>query len=106
MCLLSGAPTPYVRGSRHTEEKQRRDTQKREQRTQITEQIKGATRDADQGRSDDQSRGTRTAPKHNVRRSKYIVKEIVVTTSEVVINRVKNRTASSVTQCVMFGVQK
>jgi hypothetical protein len=55
-------------------------TQKREtDRREITEgdhrrEIKGATRDTDQRKSKDQSRGTRTAPRHNVRGSEYIVK--------------------------------
>jgi ribosomal protein L44E len=47
--------------------------------------MKGAARGADQRRSKDKNRGTRTAPRHNVRGSEYIVKrEIVVATCEVV----------------------
>jgi hypothetical protein len=57
---------------------QNKDTQRRRQITEerstkeITEEIKGATRDADQRRSKDKSRRTRTAPRHNVRGSEYI----------------------------------
>jgi hypothetical protein len=82
-----------------------------EDRREITEgahrrEIKRATRNADQRISRDQSRGTRTVPRHNVRGSEHIVKDIVVTTSEVVINGITNRTASSVTQHVTIGDQK
>jgi hypothetical protein len=46
---------------------------------QINEQIQGETntdqRRPDQRRSKDKSRGTRTAPRHNVRGSEYIVKQ-------------------------------
>jgi hypothetical protein len=62
----------------------KRGREKTEERTQIeesspkeiTEQIteERTTRDADQRGSKDQSRGTRTAPRHNVRGSEYIVK--------------------------------
>jgi hypothetical protein len=67
-CLLSGAPTPYFRGSRIKTEHRREITEENHRR-----EIKGATRDADQRRSKDQSRGTSTAPRH-IRGSEYIVK--------------------------------
>jgi hypothetical protein len=53
---------------------------KADQRQIREDQIK----EADQRRSKDQSRGTRTGQRRNVRGSEHIVKEFVVTTSEVV----------------------
>jgi hypothetical protein len=43
--------------------------EQREHKADHSREIKGATRDADQRRSKDQSRGTRTAPRHKVRGS-------------------------------------
>jgi hypothetical protein len=52
----------------------RTDTEKRETEERNRREIRGATRDAGQGRSKQQiQRGTRTAPRRNVRGSEYIV---------------------------------
>jgi hypothetical protein len=68
--LLQGQ---QINGQTHREKK-------RTHRGEITEgdhrrEIKEATRDADQRRSMDQSRETRTAPRYNVRGSEHIVKK-------------------------------
>jgi hypothetical protein len=65
--LLQGQ---QINGQTHREERNRREITEGDHRREI----KGATRDADQRRSKNQSRGTRTAPRHNVRGSEYIVK--------------------------------
>jgi hypothetical protein len=78
-CLLSRAQIPYFRGSRikagkiKREHREKREDKHKEERTEKREhtektdhrrEIKGATRDADQRRSKDKSRGTRTAPRY------------------------------------------
>jgi hypothetical protein len=50
-------------------------TQKTDHRRQINRQIKAADPRRDQHRSKDQSGGTRTVPRRNVRGSEHIVKE-------------------------------
>jgi hypothetical protein len=52
----------------------RREITEGDHRTNHRREITEGTRDADQRRSKDKSKGTRTAPRHNIRGSEYSVK--------------------------------